>query len=269
MKVAKVLTHILFPLFVGLIIGGAIRGNTSLIVLGIVLLVLDIIIGVALQRAIEKESYNDDWNSLSFEEKREIAHNLVEKAKQDMRDEGIDVDGEMEKFCDEFNREHRLGKYSNKYFDDNKDEVQSSGNGMCDELDAIYARLKANGGARLANNIKGDEAGIFLLNVCNRIPHAPLPHTLAPLCAISIENLDGELAIVYSFRYAPNSICQNVHIFLVHTEEEKIRLFAVETDFSAFVLCEYSGYSHLNYGPVELKNVPSRIKEILSNKKGL
>lgn len=263
MNGAKTLTQILFPLLIGLIIGGAVSGNSSLLIWGIVLLVLDIIIGVALQHAIDKESYNDDWNSLSFEQKREIAHNLVEKAKQDMRGEGIDVDGEIEKFCDDFNREHKLGKYSDNYYDDDKDEGAAE-NDLCDELDAIYSRLKDNGGARLTNNIRGDEAGIFLLNVCATIPHAPLPHTLVGLCAISIENLDGELAIIYSFRYAPNSICQNVFIFLVHTEAEKVRLFAVETDFSAFVLCEYSGNSHLNYGCVELKNVPTRIKEILN-----
>ena len=264
MNGAKTLTQILFPLLVGLIIGGAASGNSSLLIWGIVLLVLDIIIGVALQHAIDKESYNDDWNSLSFEQKREIAHNLVEKTKQDMRDEGIDIDGEIEKFCDDFNREHKLGKYSDDYYDEDEDETQSAEDDLCDELDAIYSRLKANGGARLTNNIRGDEAGIFLLNVCATIPHAPLPHTLAGLCAISIENLDGEPAIVYSFRYVPNSICQNVFIFLVHTYTEEIRLFAVETDFSAFVLCEYSENSHLNYGRVELKNVPSRIKEILN-----
>ena len=101
MNGAKTLTQILFPLLIGLIIGSAVSGNSSLLIWGIVLLVLDIIIGVALQHAIDKESYNDDWNSLSFEQKREIAHNLVEKAKQDMRDEGIDVDGEIEKFCRE------------------------------------------------------------------------------------------------------------------------------------------------------------------------
>lgn len=263
MNGAKSITHILFPIFIGLIIGGAVSGNSTLLVWGIVLLILDIIIGVALQHVIDKESYNDDWDNLLFEQKREIAHNLVERAKQDMRDEGIDVDGEIEKFCDDFNREHKLGKYSDNYYDYDEDEGAAE-NDLCDELDAIYSRLKANGGARLTNNIRGDEAGIFLLNVCATIPHAPPLHTLVGLCAISIENLDGELAIVYSFRYAPNSICQNVFIFLVHTKAEEVRLFAVETGFSAFVLCEYSGNSHLNYGCVELKNVPTRIKEILN-----
>lgn len=124
MNIAKLITHILFPVFIGLIISSAVIGNSTLLVWGIVLLVLDIIIGVALQYAIDKKTCKDDWHSLSFEQKREIAHNLVEKVKQDMRDEGIDVDGEIEKFCDEFNREHGLGKYSNEHFDDNNDETQ-------------------------------------------------------------------------------------------------------------------------------------------------
>lgn len=124
MNIAKLITHILFPVFIGLIISSAVSGNSTLLIWGIVLLVLDIIIGVALQYAIDKETCKDDWHSLSFEQKREIAHNLVEKVKQDIRDKEIDVDGEIEKFCDEFNREHRLGKYSNEYFDDNNDETQ-------------------------------------------------------------------------------------------------------------------------------------------------
>lgn len=66
MNVAKLITHILFPVFIGLIIGSAISGNSTLLVWGIVLLVLDIIIGVVLQHAIDKESYKDDWHNLSF-----------------------------------------------------------------------------------------------------------------------------------------------------------------------------------------------------------
>ena len=266
MNGAKTVTHILFPVFIGLIVGAAISRSGALLVWGIVLLVADIIIGITLQHAIDKKSYRDAWNNLSFEQKRKIADFLYEKTKQDMRAEGIDVDGEIKKFCDEFNREHKLGKYSGEYSDDNESGSRSAENDLCKELDAIYAKLEADGGTRLTNNIKGDEAGAFLLTICAKMPHAPLLHTLAGLCAISIENLDGQPAIVYSFRYAPKSICQNACIFLVHTETEKIRLFAVETDFLAFALCEYSGNSHLNYGPVELNNAASRIKEILNHK---
>ena len=205
--------------------------------------------GIILQYSIDSALHNDGWNNLSFEEKRTVAHSMVEKAKQDMRDQGINIDDEIKKICDEFNKKHQIS-------------VETA---LCKKLDNIFFKLKANGGARLVNNIKSDEAGVFLLDVCEQMAHAPLPHTLVNICSISIENLNGELAIVYSFRYTPNSICQNVFIFLVHTQNTEIRLFAVETHLSSFMLCEYSGHSHLNYGPVELKNVPARIKEILED----
>ncbi|MDE7439562.1 MAG: hypothetical protein K2N23_03545 [Clostridia bacterium] len=54
MKTAKTITHILFPVFIGLIIGGAIFKNTSAWVSGIVLLIIDIIVGVILQYFIQK-----------------------------------------------------------------------------------------------------------------------------------------------------------------------------------------------------------------------
>jgi len=260
MNGAKTLTIILFPFLFGLIIGSAISGDTTLLGWSIALIVLDIIIGVSLQHAINKRFYNDNWNSLSFEEKREISHRVLEKIKQDMRDEGIDVDGEIEKFCDDFNRKHRLGKYSSETLGGDESQEEN----LCDRLETIYSRLKAGGGARFTNSLRGDEAGIFLLDVCDQIPHAPLLHTINRLSMVSVEHLNGEHAIVYSFRFNPNSICQNVFIFLVHTKSEKIRLFAVETHFSKFVLCEYPGKSHLNHGDVELKDVPYRIKELLN-----
>ena len=262
MKGAKTLTHILFPLLVGLIIGGAIAGNISMLIWGIVLLVLDIAIGIVLQRFIDKASYREDWENLTFEEKMETAHALLEQTKQDMKKKGIDTDAELEAFCDEFNCKHGLGKYSTNKSDD---EDRSEEHALCDRLDDIYARLTEKGGARFIQGIRNDEAGVLLLDVCNQIPHAPPTYTLAGLFLVSVENLDGRPSIVFSFQYALNSICQNVFIFLVHDGNEKIRLFAVETDFSAYVLCEYSGNSHLNYGKLELESVPARIKEILKD----
>ena len=80
---------------------------------------------------------------------------------------------------------------------------------------------------------------------------------------VAVEELDGKAAIVYAFRFCPGSICQNVYMLLVRTEEDKLRLFAVETDYANFVLCEYIGNGHRNYGPVELTDVPTKIKEVL------
>lgn len=257
------LTHLLFPLFIGMIIGSVISGNTTMLIWGLILLVLDIFIGISMQHAVDKEAFNDEWNRLSSEEKRAVATILLEKVKKDMGYDGIDVDEDIKKFYDEFDRQHGLGKYSDYTFDDEESEEDD----LCDKLDDIYLRLKAKGGARITNGIRGgDEAASFLLDVCRQMPHAPLRQTLWGLNIVSVEDLDGSPAIVYTFRYSPNSMCQNAFIFLVHSEIQKIRLFAVETHLSTFALCEYSGNRHLNYGSVELKNVPSRIKEILKKK---
>ena len=55
-------------------------------------------------------------------EKRKIVHADLEQAKQDMRNQGIDIDGKLEKFCEEFNKKHQLGKYSKEESIDEKTE---------------------------------------------------------------------------------------------------------------------------------------------------
>lgn len=112
MEVARAITYILFPVFIGLTIGGVVGENNGLFAFGVISLLLDIVIGIALQNSIDRKANNDNWNNLTYEQKREKAHNAVEKAKQDLRDQGVDVDAEIEKFCDDFNREHKLGKYA-------------------------------------------------------------------------------------------------------------------------------------------------------------
>lgn len=221
MKKVKTLTHILFPLFVGLIIGGAVSGNIALLIWSIILLVADIIVGIVLQYLIEKRDRDDEFDSLFYEENRAMANDSVDTVKQ------------------------------------------NTGKKMCDKFNSIYTSLKSNGGARLINSINSDVAGEFLLDLCSQMPHAPLPYTLTRLSAVFVEDLNGYHSVVYAFEYYPNSICQNVFIFLVNTKKEEIRFFTVETDFSTFCLCEYAGDMHINYGSVELNNIPERIKEIL------
>lgn len=232
MKGLITLTHLLFPILIGLIVGAAIGGSTSILVFGIILLIVDIIIGIVLQYLVNKETYKDDWNNLSLREKESIVHDILEEIQQNMRDKGMDVDG-ME-------------------------------NALSNKFDSIYLELKIDGGARITNNINADEAGILLLDVCNQMPYAPHPASLNELGLVSIEDLDDNRAIVYYFNYVPQSICQNAIIFLVHSEVDEIRLFTVETDITRFVLCEYSNGHHLNYGRVELKDVPTKIKKILA-----
>lgn len=63
MKIAKTITHILFPVFIGLIIGGAIFKNTAAWVSGLVLLIIDIIVGIAIQYFMQKPLYSSNYSS--------------------------------------------------------------------------------------------------------------------------------------------------------------------------------------------------------------
>lgn len=234
------LTHILFPLFVGFIIGGAISGNSGFLTFGIILLVMDVIIGITLQNVFDRSSYSNN-NEFSNEHQKVISDFLITKLMQEVKAQ---------------ESEHKASR----------EEKRQKRNALCEEFEDAYSILELGGGDKPVSfrDMRNDDAGSLLLNVCEQMPHAPLLNTLFGLYEVFIEDLNNTPAIVYKFLYHQNSICENAYIYLVLAQDDKIRLFAVETDFSAFVLCEYSGNSHLNYGRVELKDVPSRIKEILN-----
>lgn len=243
MKGLVTVTHILFPVFIGLTIGGFIFGEPAVWGLGIVLIILDIVVGIILQYIHERLYSFDEHSVKNFK-------------------------ATLEQACAENKHEKLYESKAEDYeaYEYEEEEEDEGLHGFCEQLDRVYARLKSGGGARLVTGgLTSDEAGELLIGKCIVMPHAPLPHTIARLYAVSIEDLAGDKAIVYSFLYRQNSICENVYIFLVHTKEDEVRMFAVETDYSRFVLCEYSGSRHLNYGPVELSNVPMRIKEVLYN----
>lgn len=144
------------------------------------------------------------------------------------------------------------------------DKQEDKDSKMQDDFDGIYDSLKDNGGARMVSGIdREEEATAFLLDMCKTMPHAPNISSLANLSAIFADNVGEYPALVYGFTYSPFSMCQNVFIFLVNMEKN-IRFFAIETDlFCGFCLCEYADGVHKNYGEVELKNIPTRIKEII------
>lgn len=90
----------------------AIRNHWSALLVGWILG----LVGSAISIKLNKDNYSaptstKGWNDMSFDEKRQEARDAVNRAKQDMEAEGIDVDGEFEKFCDDFNRQNKLGKY--------------------------------------------------------------------------------------------------------------------------------------------------------------
>lgn len=141
-------------------------------------------------------------------------------------------------------------------------------NGLSGKLNATFLRLKMDGGARMVNDITKDEAGNLLIEACASMTYAPARHMLRGLYVVSVEDLDDQPAIVYSFKSPIGSVAQLVFIFLVRTKNSKIRLFTIETSFP-FALCEYLDGKHLNYGQLnDLKDVPDRIKAVLKRSNG-
>ena len=257
MYILKIITTLLFPLFIGLILGAAISSDTTLLIWSLILLIIDIFVGTASQHFIDQESNED-------------------------------IDRNIEKFCDDFRRRYHLGKYSNEnntlYGDDedyddedyddedyededydDEDYDEDYDDETIDQFNIVYEQLKING-ARIVDGVETDEAGRFLLEVCGGMEHAPRPYQLARLRTVFAESINNNSAIIYSFRYVAASMCQNALIFLILTEDLEIRFFTVETSVSSFVLCEYSEGNHLNYGPVELNCVPGKIATILNKR---
>ena len=261
-------TQILPMFWLGLIIVGAVGRTTAMWVSGLVLLIIDVAVGLILQyildhRYLIKKQYSkNDWSDLSFEEKRAAAHDSIEKSKQQMRDSGVDIDGIIEKFCDDFNKEHKLGKYS----DISKDKGAGVDEALCCKMDEIFDKLKVEKSTRVVRALADDEAGRLLIDVCNTIPHSPSMSMLRGVCLIALNSSLEEQAIDYHFGagVASNVIGSIVMIELVHTQDSNIRLFAVEKSFP-YALCEYVGNSHRNYGQLDsLNEVSNRIRAILN-----
>ena len=80
------LTYALFPLFLGFVIGGAISGSSTTLTFGIILLVLDVIIGITLQNIVDRASYSNNYE-ISREIQGVIGEFLIEKLLQEIEDQ--------------------------------------------------------------------------------------------------------------------------------------------------------------------------------------
>lgn len=54
MKTIKTITQLMIPIFLGLIIGGAVAGNSAVWICGLVFLIIDIIVGISIQYSLER-----------------------------------------------------------------------------------------------------------------------------------------------------------------------------------------------------------------------
>lgn len=127
----------------------------------------------------------------------------------------------------------------------------------------IYNKIRAEGGARLVRSLQEEEAGQFLRTVCLQMPYAPAERWLVGARAVCIEKWDETPVILYIFDNERWEICQNCYVILANTRDDGLRFFCVEADSAGWMLCEYHDGSHINYGVVDLKVLPERVKEIL------
>ena len=260
MKAIITLTHILFPILVGLTIGGVVSGEGSLVVWGLALIAFDIIVGTTLQYLFEK-SRRDAWNKLSPEEKIMInlIHQEIERdAKGGHSNARVGMNVANTKSV---NNTQTKRNVNNSYDLKQKRPV----NTMKDNFEIAYYNLTDDVSRRVTlRNTEGDDAVNVLLDLCHRLEHAPLWRTMIGLYEVYAEEVGGFPAIVYSFHYSKNSICENVLMYIVLDKKSRLRLFALETDYSRFMLCEYYENRHKNYGVVSLDGVNEAIAKIIS-----
>ncbi len=255
MKTAKTITHILLPLFIGLIIGGAVSGNTAAWVSGLVLVILDAIIGITLQYYLNRQETktdmqsqeiaealsqlkenlaNDGWNDLTFEQKRQIVHNDIEKA---------------------------YAEIENTQAPNNQSKSHYSS--LCE----VYNALKATGG-NFTFNKQNDMAISSLVDYCKTLKHSPPINSFSMIDVIlPLYFIKDTPIILYSFQPIGGYVGEIIELYLI-ANKDKIRLFTVERSYKIenlppFALCEYDGNNHINYGPINLDATHDKIKSII------
>lgn len=260
MKGILKLTYILPSLFIGIIIGGAVSGRTDLLLCGLVLLALDVIVGIMLQIIVDGAAYHTEWDIDDEDDVDDRGENGKRDATTPSEQSAWKLSREEEKMMEQ--RMIALLKRDFGEYEMNDSDADDA-NELYEKFERIYARLKAEGEKRVAS-YQSEEVGRFLFEVCNQMPHAPLPHTLFRLFLVATEDFGGAPAIVYVYDYRFRSMCENAMIILVGTKDRKIRLFALETDISDLVLCEYMGNRHINYGRIGEGDIRTKVLEVLN-----
>lgn len=227
MNAIKTLSYILFPLLLGLTVGGAIMGNLPLFLVGILSLAADIALGITVHCLIDRRGasdFDDIVKTLSDKEQLTVAEMEIKKA-----------------IFQTMIRQDR--------------DIRRA---LLEEFDTVYQGLLASG-RRTGKLSEADDADLFSKKVFRVMPHAPRPVTLFLLTGVFADKI-GEFPLI-CYEYEPTS--EHCMILLVRVEE-KIRVFTLEPDASCIFLCEYRDGKHINYGTLKPGDLPSeRIKKIL------
>ena len=152
MKNILSLTHILFPVFIGMIIGGIIF-NSTILGWGIFLLILDITVGICIQKSID-ESSNSHSN-------KDFQKPIATKKSLHHGEDDDDTSCVSNEFYSIIQKAYR------------------------DDFLKIIKKLKSVGGARLIDDPSNDEAVEFLVSYCQILPCAPLSQSFANIYVVS------------------------------------------------------------------------------------
>lgn len=248
MRQAIYVTHVLATVFGGVIVGGLLFGSTQATIWGVVLLILDAIVGICLQ------AKTDPYEKI-LAAYIQSSDSSDDDDDEDDEDEDEDEDDEYEDDDDEYE--------DGDEYDEADDELVRRYH--CIKLEWVYQDLMAAGGARIPTNCAKDDAYVFLQNVIQSMPAAYLLTCLPEPLAITVENLNGKHALVYAFPFNSQLACETVYIFLVHDTRDTVRLFAVETAGygPGLALCEYTEENHILRGFVEASQIPKEIAKLL------
>ena len=168
MKVAKTITILLSCILGGMIIGSIISGNMTSLIWYIIFLVIDVIVGIWIQYSIDKSLSCHDSR---FKGSGSSMHHI---STENARREDAYINNKTREICDEFTR--------NREANNGKSESLS-------KFNEAFRRLKDSGGARLVSDIKNDEAGRLLVDICQKQSLVLLLLSFPNIVSISVENL--------------------------------------------------------------------------------
>lgn len=298
MKKLITITQILMPILIGCAMGSCISGNSDSSNAFFILLILDIAIGISLQVALEAKENNKKeqarekikdfilFSALAEvlkennDEEKKQSNNIIPQKSyldkddlfddededdlsddedEDDEDDLFDEDDE-EELRDEDNEEDEYNEEYEKFYGL---DVSDNLKWLRDKFYQVYSNLVSNG-SRATKNIYEDEAGDFLICMCNEMQHSPSKFSFMNISAVSACIFKDNTAIAFSFNFGGNRLGELLRIYIVHTKHDRLRFITIEKSFP-FALCEYSSAKHYLHGQIEPNTVHQKINELLEN----
>lgn len=230
MKKIITLTHILFPFFGGGVLFLLIVGRFDKIGVWAFFLVADIVLGCILQYFVDKKE----------EEKAKeiITEMFKESIKQEILERG----------------EELITTNQTKFYDERKALID------------IHVKINELGLENFNSNktLQG-QAISFYKSIVSKLPYGGQKLAHENIMDVVAEDVGNNFVLVYECDYLPYVMCQNAQVILVETENKGIRVFTLETSFMGYVLCEYTGTAHNNYGSVDANSFRPLLLDIINN----